>query len=81
MVPHPLPEYVERKLLASKNLNLVFSEPLVGTETVGENVVYRFAPGWEPIVVKASENEVTDEGFDFDKTMSKVRKAWNGDLE
>lgn len=75
------PEYVERKLLASKNLNLVFSEPLVGTETVGENVVYRFAPGWEPIVVKASESEVTDEGFDFDKTMSKVRKAWNGVLK
>ena len=71
------PEYVERKLRVTGGMKAVFSEPVLRQETWGPDTVYVFAAGWAPLVVRVAEGGLTDAGFDFDKTMSFARRAWN----
>ena len=71
------PEYVERKLRVPGGLKAVFSEPVLRQEARGPDTVYVFAAGWAPLVVRVAEGGLTGAGFDFDKTMSFARRAWN----
>ena len=72
------PEYAERRLRVPGGLKTAFSEPVLRREPSGADTVYVFAAGWQPLVVRVARDELSaDAGFDFDRTMSFARRAWN----
>ena len=71
------PEDTSRGLVADARFHVAFSEPVTSVERRGNDSIYRFSPGREPIVVKISEHEIPQGGYDFDRAAADVRRAWN----